>query len=147
VLEQSVVGACSTPGSTSNGVRRLRYDAPGDLAPLADELPLVADGVLPRSGAELAASFRRRASELEVRTEARATVRFLRSAPVPRATRIPYRTMLAGAAASLPPGLAAALGMQPTPTTCERRRRCSPRCGSDDRSQPEPRAMAARDRS
>jgi uncharacterized protein (DUF2236 family) len=114
VLEQSVAGAVLDPRVDLDAVVAHRYASPDDLRPLAESLPLVVEGVMPRSTAELAANLHRRASELEVRTEARATVRFLRSAPVPRATRVPYRTMLAGAAASLPPGLAAALGVQPT---------------------------------
>jgi uncharacterized protein (DUF2236 family) len=114
VLEQSVGGAILDPRVELGTVVAHRYASPDDLRPLAESLPLLADGVMPRSADELAATFHRRAGELEVRTEARATVRFLRSAPVPRVTRLPYRTMLAGAAASLPPGLAAALGVQPT---------------------------------
>jgi uncharacterized protein (DUF2236 family) len=114
VLEQSVAGALLDPRVDLDAVVAHRYASPDDLGPLAESLPLIVDGVMPRSAAELAANLRRRADELEVRTEARATVRFLRSAPVPRATRLPYRTMLAGAAASLPTGLAAALGVQPT---------------------------------
>jgi uncharacterized protein (DUF2236 family) len=115
ILEQSVLGAVLDPRvDLERTVLRHRYASRGELAPLVDDLPLLVDGVLPRSADELAASFRRRAGELEVRTDARATVRFLRSAPVPRPTRLAYRTMLAGAGATLPPGLAAALGIQPT---------------------------------
>jgi uncharacterized protein (DUF2236 family) len=114
VLEQSVAGAVLDPRVDLATVVRLRTDTPEDLAPLAGRLPLVVEGVLPSSGAALADSFRRRAGELEIRAEARATVRFLRAAPLPRVTRVPYRALLAGAAASLPPGLATALGIQPT---------------------------------
>jgi uncharacterized protein (DUF2236 family) len=114
ILEQSTLGAVLDPRVDLAEVLRHRYEVPGDLTPLVAVLPLVVEGVLPRTAAELAESFRRRAGELEVRTEARATVRFLRSAPVPRPTRVAYRTMLAGAAASLPQGLAEALGIQPT---------------------------------
>jgi uncharacterized protein (DUF2236 family) len=114
VLEQSVLGGILDPRVDLVTVARLRQEHPGDLAPLLDELPLVVEGVLPRSAAELADGFRRRASELEIRAEARATVRFLRAAPVPRATKVAYRTILAGAAATLPPGLAAALGITTT---------------------------------
>jgi uncharacterized protein (DUF2236 family) len=114
VLEQSVLGGVLDPRVDLEAVLRRRLERPDDLAQLAAELPLVADGVLPRSAAELADGFRRRVGELEVRAEARATVRFLRQAPVPRITRLPYRTILAGAGATLPRGLAAALGIEPT---------------------------------
>jgi uncharacterized protein (DUF2236 family) len=114
VLEQSVLGGILDPRVDLATVVRLRREHPDDLRPLLDELPLVVDGVLPRSAAELARSFRRRAPELEVRAEARATVRFLRAAPVPRTTQLAYRTILAGAAATLPAGLAGLLGITTT---------------------------------
>jgi uncharacterized protein (DUF2236 family) len=116
VLEQSVVGAVLDPRVDLESVVEARSDAPGDLGILAAELPLVTGGVLPRSADELAATFRRRAPELEIRDEARATVRFLRRAPVPRATRAAYRVLLAGAGATLPTGLAVGLGFAPTRT-------------------------------
>jgi hypothetical protein len=116
VLEQSVVGAVLDPRVDLATVAEARSDAPDDLGVLAAGLPLVTGGVLPRSTDELAATFRRRAPELEIRDEARATVRFLRRAPVPRATRVPYRVLLAGAGATLPGGLAAGLGFSPTLT-------------------------------
>jgi uncharacterized protein (DUF2236 family) len=114
VLEQSVLGGVLDPRVDLEAVVRRRCEDPDDLAGLAAELPLVAEGNLPRSGAELAEGFRRRIPELEVRAEARSTVRFLRAAPVPRVTRVPYRTILTGAAATLPRGLAHALGTAPT---------------------------------
>jgi uncharacterized protein (DUF2236 family) len=116
VLEQSVAGAVLDPRVDLDAVVALRDRAAGDLTPLLAALPLVTEGTLPSCARELAASFRRRAGELEIRAEARATVRFLRAAPVPRATKVPSRILLAGAAASLPPGLASGLGLQPTRT-------------------------------
>jgi uncharacterized protein (DUF2236 family) len=114
VMEQSVVGGVLDPRVDLDEVLALRTAEPDVLEPLAARLPLVVDGLLPRSVDELAAGFRRRAGELAVHGEARATVRFLRAAPLPRATRLPYRRLLAGAAASLPPVLQAALGLRAT---------------------------------
>jgi uncharacterized protein (DUF2236 family) len=114
VFEQSVVGGVLDPRVDLAIVERVRREAPGDLDRLAAHLPLLSDGVLPSDGASLATSFRRRAPELEVREEARSTLRFLRRAPVPGPTRPAYRVILAGAAATLPRGLAVALGTNPT---------------------------------
>jgi uncharacterized protein (DUF2236 family) len=105
VREQAFLGALLDPRTDLQRARRDGIDA-------ASTLPLLAEGSLATDRAGLAAGLRRWAPTLHVGPTARATIDFLRRAPLPTTARPPYLVMLAGAGASLPPALAAPLGLE-----------------------------------
>lgn len=74
-------------------------------------LPMVEDGSLPTSVADLEAALRWYRAELAVDDEGREAVRFLLHPPLPGAARLGYRPVLTGALATLPPDVRALLGV------------------------------------
>ena len=104
ILEQSALGAVLDPRVDLSTLR-------GDVVAGADRLPLIAEGRLATDASGLAASLRRWSTALEVTDQARATVAFLRRAPLPPAVRPAYRLLLAGVGATLPTSLATPLGL------------------------------------
>jgi uncharacterized protein (DUF2236 family) len=72
-------------------------------------LPMIDDGTLPTSVAELDAVLASYGDELGVNHQGRDALRFLRRPPIPRAARGGYRALLSGAIGSLTPSLRAAL--------------------------------------
>lgn len=73
------------------------------------ELPMLTDGTLPSSVAELTDLLSSYAPELGVDAQGRETLRFLRRPPIPLAARAGYRALFGGAVASLEPREADAL--------------------------------------
>jgi uncharacterized protein (DUF2236 family) len=104
VLEQSALGAVLDPRIDLEDVR------PGDLE-AAVTLPLLAEGTLATDRRSLAQAFRAWAPDLVVGDDARDTVAFLRSAPLPATVRAAYRVLLEGVGATLPASLGTPLGL------------------------------------
>lgn len=91
----------------------IEHDADALTALRAGELslPMVDDGTLPGSVAELDAALARFRSELAVDDQGRAALRFLLWPDVPAPIRAGYLPLLAGALATVPPDLRRLLGM------------------------------------
>lgn len=112
VLEQSRIAALLDPRVD---LEELRRDLVGTSAGLRDgslALPLVADGTLPRSVAELEAALDAYAPALGVDHQGREALRFLRWPPLPVPVRAAYLTLFAGAVGSLSRRERAALDLQ-----------------------------------
>lgn len=109
VLEQSRIAALLDPRVD---LAQLRADMGATSAAFRDgalPLPMVADGTLPRSVAELDAALDAYAGELGVNHQGREALRFLRWPPLPTPVRAGYLTLFAGAVGSLRPRERAAL--------------------------------------
>jgi uncharacterized protein (DUF2236 family) len=111
VAEQSRIGALLDPRVD---LRALVTDplAQAELRAGSLPLPMIDDGTLPVTVAELEATLACYAHELGVNHQGRDALRFLRRPPIPRAARGGYRAMLAGAIGSLEPPLRAALELE-----------------------------------
>lgn len=75
-------------------------------------LPMIEDGSLPVTVADLHAAVDRYRPELHLSEQGRQAVRFLRRPPVPVGVRAAYVPALAGALATIPPELRALLGVR-----------------------------------
>jgi uncharacterized protein (DUF2236 family) len=108
VAEQSRIGALLDPRVD---LRAILGDpsAKEELRAGRLPLPMIDDGSLPSSVAELSEVLASFAPDLGVNHQGRDALRFLRKPPIPRAARAGYRAMLAGAIGSLTPGLRRAL--------------------------------------
>lgn len=109
VAEQSYIGALLDP--------RVDLDAiTGEALRRRDvTLPLIADGELPTTVAQLDATLQRFAPEWGLNEQGREALRFLLWPGVPAALRVAYLPLLAGAVASLQPRQRAVLGLRMGP--------------------------------
>lgn len=111
VLEQSRIAALLDPRVDLAALRR---DPEAGAALRADqvELPMLADGTLPRTVAQLHGTMDAFHPELRAGPQAREALRFLRRPPLPLPLRAGYRTLHAGAVGSLRPRERAVLGLE-----------------------------------
>lgn len=109
VLEQSRIAALLDPRVDLRPFAR-DAEARRELLGWRVPLPLLEDGGLPRSEAELEGLLADFAPDLAVGEQGAAAVRFLRRPPLPRAARGGYRSMLVGALGSMPPRHRSLLG-------------------------------------
>jgi len=108
VAEQSRIGALLDPRVD---LRTLQRDgqAQAELRSGRTHLPMIADGTLPTTVAQLEEALTSYAPELGVNEQGREALRFLRRPPIPLAARGGYRSLLTGALGSLEPPLRDAL--------------------------------------
>ncbi len=108
VAEQSRIGALLDPRVD---LRTLQRDeqAHQDLRAGRIHLPMLADGILPTTVAQLEATLTAYVPELGVNEQGREALRFLRRPPIPLAARGGYRSLLTGARGSLEPTVRDAL--------------------------------------
>ncbi|MEX2487236.1 MAG: oxygenase MpaB family protein [Nitriliruptoraceae bacterium] len=100
VAEQSTLAALLDPRVDLEAIERDR-DAIAALRSQALPLPMLVDGLLPGSVVELTSALTRYAPDLGLDDRGRALFAFLRRPPLPLVARLPYRTLLRGAIASL----------------------------------------------
>jgi len=81
------------------------------MAPAIDDLPLMSEGHLPRTEAELLELLAGFGDQLRVGRQGRTAVSFLRSPPLPQPVSTAYRVLLGGAVATLPRNAQARLGL------------------------------------
>jgi uncharacterized protein (DUF2236 family) len=108
VREQSRIGALLDPRVD---LRELERD-PGALEELRTQrlaLPMIDDGTLPTTVAQLDETLASYHAELGINHQGRDALRFLRRPPIPLVARGGYRSLLTGALGSLPPPLQTAL--------------------------------------
>lgn len=109
VAEQSFIGGLLDPRVDLDSIHA---DA---LRRREVSLPLVDDGLLPTTAAELDAALRGFAPEWVLNEQGREALRFLRWPAVPAPLRMAYVPLFAGAVASLDPGQRAVLGLRMGP--------------------------------
>lgn len=126
VLEQSRIAALLDP-AVDLDVLLGDPDAQAELRAGRLPLPMLDDGTLPRSVAELEAVLASFDTELGVNHQGRDALRFLARPPIPTSARGGYQVLLAGAIGSLGPRLRAALELDRSPA---RSRRAVARAGA-----------------
>ena len=111
VAQQSRIGALLDPRVDLPGLLR---DATGqqELREGRIHLPMIEDGTLPTSVAELEAVLASFGHELGINHQGREALAFLRRPPIPLAARGGYRSLLTGALGSLGPELQDALELR-----------------------------------
>ena len=108
VAEQSHIGALLDPRVDVDGLLA-DVTAQTELRAGRVELPMIDDGTLPRTVAELDAALARYTPELGINHQGREALAFLRRPPIPVVARGGYRSLLTGALGSLSPQHRAAL--------------------------------------
>ncbi len=116
VAEQSRIGALLDPRVDLHALQQDER-ALGELRAGRIHLPMIADGTLPTTVAQLEATLAGFGPELGVNQQGREALRFLRRPPIPLAARGGYRSLLTGARGSLEPTLRGALELRWSPAT------------------------------
>lgn len=114
VAEQSRIAALLDPRVDLEEFER-DPDARAALRAGELDLPMLADGTLPRSVDDLDTVLAAFASDLGVNDQGREALSFLRRPPIPRTARCGYRALFGGAVASLRPHEQAALEFDLSP--------------------------------